>query len=330
MAELEIRGVTKSFDGRTRAVDRIDLRVEDGEIVTILGPSGCGKSTLLRLIAGLERCDGGEIRIGGRAVESLDPRDRDVAMVFQSYALYPHMRVRENIAVPLRLRGAGAAERERRVGEVADRFGLSRLLQRWPRELSGGERQRVALARALVRSPQVFLLDEPLSNLDAQLRERARGELREIFRQVGAAVVYVTHDQVEAMTLSHRVAVMNAGRIEQTGAPEDLYRAPSTLFVAGFVGTPRMNLIEGPRFGDRAAWIGIRPEDISIEEGAPVSMRAVEREPLGSHHLVHLCNDAFALRVLVPSETRVSPSVRIRIPPDRVHRFDERGARIDG
>ncbi len=328
MATLELIGVAKSFDGRTPAVDGIDLRVEDGEIVTILGPSGCGKSTLLRLIAGLERCDRGEIRIGGRAVTTLDPKDRDVAMVFQSYALYPHMRVRENISVPLRLRGVAGAERERQIARVAERFGLARLLDRWPRELSGGERQRVALARALVRSPSLFLLDEPLSNLDAQLRDLARGELREIFRQVGTSVVYVTHDQIEAMTLSDRVAVMSAGRIEQVGSPDAIYRVPSTLFVAGFVGSPRMNLIEGAALGDSAAWVGIRPEDLSIEESAPLRMRAAAREPLGSHHLVHLRCDSFDLRILVPAQTHIEASVAIRIPPDRIHRFDSSGRRL--
>ncbi|MBD3163080.1 MAG: ATP-binding cassette domain-containing protein, partial [Candidatus Eisenbacteria bacterium] len=212
-AGLELRGVSKRYGrGAAPAVDTVDLIVPGGEILTVLGPSGCGKSTLLRLVAGLERPDRGTIRIDGRSVDRVDPKDRDVAMVFQSYALYPHMRVRDNVSVPLRLRGWSRDRIQERVGAIADRFNIAALLPRFPRELSGGERQRVALARALVREPKLFLLDEPLSNLDAQLRERARAELRRIFRAVSATVVYVTHDQMEALTLSDSVAVMNQGR----------------------------------------------------------------------------------------------------------------------
>jgi multiple sugar transport system ATP-binding protein len=324
MAEVRLSGLVRSYDGRARAVDGVSLDVADGEVLAVLGPSGCGKSTLLRLVAGLERPDAGEVFIGGRRMNDVEPRDRDVAMVFQSYALYPHLTAFENIAVPLRLRGA-AGVRER-VEAAAARLGLSGLLGRMPKDLSGGERQRVALARALVREPKAFLLDEPLSNLDAQLRERARAELKALFKQARATAIYVTHDQAEAMALSDRVAVMRAGRLEQVAAPEELYARPATVFVAGFVGTPRMNLLPGSVLGGGAHTVGIRPEDVRVGEG-PLEMSVVLREPLGAQAILTLRGGDLELRALVSPSAPVSGAVRVAIDPAKAHFFDQEGRR---
>jgi len=282
---LTVEGLVKRF-GSTVAVDGVSLAVADGEVVALLGPSGCGKSTLLRLIAGLEAPDAGRVLVDGHDVTALAPAERDVAMVFQSYALYPHMTVEGNVAVPLRLRKVGGDEVRRRVAETAELLGIGHLLQRRPRQLSGGQRQRVALARAIVRQPRLFLLDEPLSNLDALLRERTRRELKLLFARLGTTVVYVTHDQAEAMTLAQRVAVLRDGRIEQVGPPQEIYRRPASRFVAGFVGSPGMNLLEAraaegrlwlsaggqpvaglpaPRgLEDGGVTVGLRPEDLRL------------------------------------------------------------------
>jgi multiple sugar transport system ATP-binding protein len=254
MARVETRSLSKRF-GETRAVDGIDLLAEEGEFLVLLGPSGCGKTTLLRLLAGIEEPSGGAVLFDDEDVTGLPPRLRNVAMVFQSYALYPHMTVRENIAFPLRMRGVGKAGTADKVAWAARMFGIEPLLGRKPRELSGGERQRVALARAVVREPRVFLLDEPLSNLDAKLRASAREELRHFQRRIGVTTVYVTHDQVEAMGLGDRIVVMNQGRIRQVGTPQAIYDDPADTFVAGFLGSPPMNLLDQ---GDRLA--GVRPE----------------------------------------------------------------------
>lgn len=312
-------GITRRYDSRSAAVCAVDLVVADGEIVAILGPSGCGKSTLLRLIAGLERADEGEIIIGGRRVNEIEPRDRDVAMVFQSYALYPHMTAFENVATPLRLRGIhNIADR---VAAAAGRLGITGILDRTPRQLSGGERQRVALARALVREPLVFLLDEPLSNLDALLRECARSELKALFRQLRGTVVYVTHDQTEAMTLADRVAVMRAGRIEQVGAPEEIYRQPGTRFVAEFVGSPRMNLVDT----DQGS-VGVRPEDVDLGlDGEEAEV--VLRESMGAHDLLTVRRGDRELRAHVRAGSALGTMVRVRIDPTRVHAFDVVGKR---
>ena len=330
MAELELAGLSKSFDGRTRVVDDVSLRVDDGAFLTLLGPSGCGKSTLLRLIAGLETADAGTVRIGGSPVDRLAPSERDVAMVFQSYALYPHLTVFENIAVPLRLRGRGKADVAVRVRATAARLGIDGLLERRPRELSGGQRQRVALARALVREPRVFLLDEPLSNLDAQLRERARVELKSLFQSLRATVVYVTHDQVEALTLSDRIAVLRDGRIEQIGSPGEIYDAPATLFVAAFVGSPAINLLPGAILPGGADRIGIRPEDVVIDPDGPLDLPLLMRESLGAQHLLTLRGDAVEVRVLVPASLPATPRLRVRLDPARAHYFDADGRRISG
>ena len=256
MAIVETRGLRKEFVGHT-AVDGVDLTVGEGEFLVLLGPSGCGKTTLLRMIAGLEQQTSGDISIGGRVVNDQPPRARKIAMVFQSYALYPHLTVAKNIAFPLRAQGAPRESVGAEVERAARMFGIERLLQRKPRMLSGGERQRVALARAMVRHPDVFLLDEPLSNLDAKLRNLARDELKQFQRRLGTTTIYVTHDQMEAMGLGDRIAVMNAGKVRQVGPPQEVYDEPADTFVAGFLGSPPMNLL--PVDG---AVVGIRPEHL--------------------------------------------------------------------
>jgi multiple sugar transport system ATP-binding protein len=256
MAVVEVRGLSKRFDG-VAAVDGIDLKSADGEFLVLLGPSGCGKTTLLRMIGGLEPPTGGDVLIGGRVVTDLPPRARQIAMVFQSYALYPHMTVYNNIAFPLKAAGLDKGEQARRVAWAAGILGIDALLQRKPRQLSGGQRQRVALARALVREPTVFLLDEPLSNLDAQRRASARDELQGFQRRVGTTTIYVTHDQVEAMGMGDRIAVMDQGRIRQVGTPEEIYDEPADTFVATFLGSPPMNLVLDAAAGDL---LGFRPE----------------------------------------------------------------------
>ena len=254
MATVEARRVSKQF-GDVRAVDGVDLSTREGEFLVLLGPSGCGKTTLLRMIAGLERPTGGEILIGGQVVNDLPPRARRIAMVFQSYALYPHMSVFRNIAFPLKAAGMPRAEIPQKVEWAAALFGIERLLERKPRQLSGGERQRVALARAVVREPAVFLLDEPLSNLDAKLRASARDELQQFQRRIGTTTIYVTHDQVEAMGLGDRIAVMEGGRVRQIGTPAEVYDEPADTFVAGFLGSPPTNLVEAAD-----VLVGFRPE----------------------------------------------------------------------
>jgi multiple sugar transport system ATP-binding protein len=244
MAKVEVRGVRKSF-GELEVVHGIDVSIGDGEFVVLVGPSGCGKSTLLRMIAGLESISGGDISIGGRVVNNVPPRDRDIAMVFQNYALYPHMTVLDNMAFSLKLRRADKAVIEQRVKQAADILGLNDYLQRYPRQLSGGQRQRVAMGRAIVRDPQVFLFDEPLSNLDAKLRVQMRTEIKALHQRLKTTSIYVTHDQVEAMTMADRIVVMRDGIVEQVGSPLDLYDAPANLFVAGFIGSPAMNFIPG-------------------------------------------------------------------------------------
>src|SRR5437870_4490652 len=256
MATVEVRNIQKYF-GEVPAVDGVDLATKEGEFLVLLGPSGCGKTTLMRMIAGLEKPTAGDILIAGQVVTHLPPRARKIAMVFQSYALYPHLTVFKNIAFPLKAQGVPKAARQQKVEWAAAMFGIERLLQRKPRQLSGGERQRVALARALVREPDVFLLDEPLSNLDAKLRTSARDELQHFQRRLGTTTIYVTHDQVEAMGLGHRIAVMNKGKVRQLGPPQEVYNDPADTFVAGFLGSPPMNFFER-----NGALVGFRPEQM--------------------------------------------------------------------
>ncbi|MFO1288209.1 MAG: sn-glycerol-3-phosphate ABC transporter ATP-binding protein UgpC [Rubrivivax sp.] len=357
MATIEFRALVKDFDG-VRIVHGIDLNVADGEFVVLVGPSGCGKSTCLRMLAGLEDATGGQILIDGRVVNEVDARDRDVAMVFQDYALYPHMTVFENIAFSLRYRGVPAAEIGPRVQEAARVLGLAELLQRKPRQLSGGQRQRVAMGRAIVRKPKVFLFDEPLSNLDAKLRGQMRLEIKRLHRQFGITTVYVTHDQVEAMTLADRVVVMRGGHIEQVGTPDEVYRAPRTRFVAGFIGAPTMNLLEATREGDRlligngttkgdgaatlplgpgraagagesAVVFGIRPEDVTLAEGpTPTGMADLRCtvdvvEPLGADTLVFASVSGQSMVARLKPEVRPAPGspIALRLDLGRSHLF---------
>lgn len=290
MARVDMRNLKKHFDG-VRAVDGVDLSIEDGELLVLLGPSGCGKTTLMRMVAGLEHPTEGEIYIGDMLADaSVPPRERGVAMVFQSYALYPHKRAYDNIAFPLQSVRMAAERVREKVAEGARMFGIGHLLQRFPRELSGGERQRVALSRAVVRDPQVFLLDEPLSNLDAKLRATARDELKQFQRQVGTTTIYVTHDQVEAMGLGDRIAVMDQGRVRQVGTPREVYSNPADTFVATFVGSPPMNLVDL----DEQTILGFRPESflpVSAYDGSRAlrtfGFRVRRIEYLGSDRLLY-------------------------------------------
>ncbi len=338
MASVELQGVRKSF-GAVDAVRSIDLRITDGELLTLVGPSGCGKSTLLSIIAGLETPSGGVVRIDGANVNDRSPRERGVAMVFQSYALYPHMDVRRNIAFPLEIEKLSRREIDQRVRETADRLGLSDLLTRKPRELSGGQRQRVALGRALVRRPKLCLFDEPLSNLDASLRAQMRVEIKKLHEQLGATFIYVTHDQAEAMTLSDRMAVLDHGAIRQLGTPHEVYRSPADTFVARFLGSPEINLVEPSTLGlpaNGTESVGIRPEDVAITRG--------NGRALGRVWVVEETGATTWITVELPDATRVvgraegdaawarsgSPAA-IDFDPARVLRFDRAsGRRIDG
>jgi sn-glycerol 3-phosphate transport system ATP-binding protein len=357
MADITIRGLRKSY-GSLEVVHAVDLDVRDGEFLVVLGPSGCGKSTLLRLIAGLEEISGGEIAIGGRVVNRLEPRERGCAMVFQNYALYPHMTVADNIGYALRVAGVGKRERMERIARVAKILELDALLDRKPAALSGGQRQRVAMGRAIIREPSVFLFDEPLSNLDAKLRVQMRIEIRRLHQRLNATSIFVTHDQIEAMTLADRLVVMNAGRIEQIGPPAEVYRRPFTHYVAGFIGSPAMNFFEARAiaadriaFGSNAALdvpqdtrlppagntliLGVRPEEIQITndngDGAlPFDVEMVEE--LGAGRLLYgRLADADCVMAGPPTMTPfIGQRIFVRIPPESVHLFSaETGGRIE-
>ncbi|TIL95226.1 MAG: ABC transporter ATP-binding protein [Mesorhizobium sp.] len=325
MAEVILENICKTYGNNFRAIDQLNLSVEDGEFLILVGPSGCGKSTALRMIAGLEDITSGSLRIGGVDVVDMPPKDRDIAMVFQSYALYPHMTVFENIAFSMRLAGKPKAERKKRVDEIAKTLQLTSLLDSKPANLSGGQRQRVAMGRAMVREPAAFLMDEPLSNLDAKLRVQMRAEITSLQKQLGVTTIYVTHDQIEAMTMGDRVAVLKGGVLQQVDTPKRLYESPVNAFVAGFIGSPSMNLFEATLTGDElmsgtfairlqeAAFVrrpglrsfaghkvvfGIRPEDLydsSLESGRKyqtIPAKVTSIEELGSEHIVHLNIDA--------------------------------------
>ncbi|MFA6156372.1 sn-glycerol-3-phosphate ABC transporter ATP-binding protein UgpC [Mesorhizobium sp.] len=355
MASITIRDVKKSY-AKMQVVHGVNLDIGSGEFVVILGPSGCGKSTLLRMIAGLEDISGGTIAIDGIVVNRLEPRERGCAMVFQNYALYPHMSVAQNIGYSLKVAGVAAAERTRRVQAVARTLELEQLLDRKPMALSGGQRQRVAMGRAMIREPKVFLFDEPLSNLDAKLRVQMRSEIRKLHRRLNATSVFVTHDQVEAMTLADRLVVMNGGRVEQVGTPGEIYSRPASRFVATFVGAPAMNMLEGtveldglallggsrrlaiPRVGmpvGTQVAVGVRPEAVRLV--APGTAGALDAtvdlvEELGAGRVIHVDLDGVPFSVMTSETVNAEPgtAVGLRFPSDELHFFSSQtGARLD-
>jgi multiple sugar transport system ATP-binding protein len=355
MAGVEVRNVRKAF-GATQILHGVSIDIPDGAFVILVGPSGCGKSTLLRMIAGLENVTAGEIRIGERVVNNVPPKERDIAMVFQNYALYPHMTVADNMAFSLKLRRAPQSEIKARVDKAASILGLQKLLDRYPRQLSGGQRQRVAMGRAIVRDPQVFLFDEPLSNLDAKLRVAMRAEIKELHQRLKTTTVYVTHDQIEAMTMADKIVVMHDGIVEQMGAPLDLYDRPDNLFVAGFIGSPAMNFLKGRIEGHgfvmgengqgitlplngapaasagRPAIYGVRPEHFRlVSDGAGVPVEVVVVEPMGSETQIVVRSGGQEMICVFRDRILPQPGETIRIAPDpaTTHLFDaETGRRL--
>ncbi len=342
MSTLELRSVRKSFD-QTTVIPGVDLQVDHGEFVVFVGPSGCGKSTLLRLIAGLDAPSGGEILIDGESVIDVGAADRGCAMVFQSYALYPHMTVYANMAFGLENARVPRADIREKVRQAAALLRLDQLLERKPTQLSGGQRQRVAIGRAIVRNPKIFLFDEPLSNLDAELRVSMRAELRDLHQRLRATMIYVTHDQVEAMSMADKIVVLRAGRIEQVGTPQQLYERPCNTFVAGFIGSPRMNFLpvgsvrQDPVLASRvppgARRVGIRPEHwVPAPEGGGLSMTVTGREYLGAQWLVRArLGDGTLVEALMAGGTGLErePVIRLSAAPEHVHAFDENDQRID-
>lgn len=351
MATISLKNVKKRY-GTNQVICGVDAEILDGEFIVIVGPSGCGKSTLLRMIAGLEVISEGEIFIGGKIVNDLEPKDRDIAMVFQNYALYPHMNVYDNMAYGLKIRGLDKADIGRRVQKAADILELASLLQRKPRELSGGQRQRVAMGRAIVREPAVFLYDEPLSNLDAKLRVQMRLEIQKLSRELKTTSIFVTHDQVEAMTLAHRMIVLNAGRVEQIGVPMEVYDEPASLFVAGFIGSPAMNVLPGtvhagalmiaegvsipipvtlaaPMLEGSKVTCGFRPEHLTIETGAGIPFVVDSAEALGADSLVHGHVGAHQVVVRVDGHSRIQPGtvLRLRASADKHYFFDSQSGK---
>ncbi|MEY6761086.1 sn-glycerol-3-phosphate import ATP-binding protein UgpC [Kluyvera ascorbata] len=356
MAGLKLQAVTKSWDGKTQVIQPLTLDVADGEFIVMVGPSGCGKSTLLRMVAGLERVTSGDIWIDRKRVTEMEPKDRGIAMVFQNYALYPHMSVEENMAWGLKIRGMGKAHIAEKVQEAARILELDGLLKRRPRELSGGQRQRVAMGRAIVRDPAVFLFDEPLSNLDAKLRVQMRLELQQLHRRLKTTSLYVTHDQVEAMTLAQRVMVMNKGIAEQIGTPVEVYEKPASRFVASFIGSPAMNLLDGQidesgsrfvlengmqlqlpvsqrEYAGRRMTLGIRPEHIALssqaEGGVPLVMDTLEI--LGADNLAHGRFGEQKMVVRLPHQQRppAGTTLWLHLPDDHLHLFEgETGLRV--
>ncbi len=357
MAGVTLQAVTKSYDGKNQIIQPLNVTIHDGEFMVMVGPSGCGKSTLLRMVAGLERVSSGDIYIDNRRVTQEEPKDRGIAMVFQNYALYPHMSVEENMAYGLKIRGMGKEQIRQRVLDAARSLELDHLLTRRPRELSGGQRQRVAMGRALVREPAVFLFDEPLSNLDARLRVQMRLELQQLHRRLQTTSLYVTHDQVEAMTLAQRVMVMNKGVVEQLGTPVEIYERPASQFVAAFIGAPAMNLLKGqfssdgsrfnldashalPLSESKAKWagrpvvLGIRPEHIrqsSREEGG-IPLRVDTLEMLGADNLAHgrIGDTPLVVRLAHSERPEPGTTLWLHLPSDALHFFDStHGKRLE-
>ncbi|MSU89292.1 ATP-binding cassette domain-containing protein [Rhodobacteraceae bacterium 2CG4] len=333
MGQIKLEKVTKSF-GDVEVIPPLDLTIGEGEFTVFVGPSGCGKSTLLRLIAGLEDISSGQITIDGQDATNVPPAKRRLAMVFQSYALYPHMSVRKNIAFPLRMAKLDQAEQDKRVEQAASVLNLTDYLDRRPGQLSGGQRQRVAIGRAIVREPAAFLFDEPLSNLDAALRVGMRLEISELHKRLATTMIYVTHDQVEAMTMADKIVVLRAGHIEQVGSPLELYRTPRNLFVAGFIGSPKMNHIDGAEAAKHSAkTIGVRPEHIDVVDGEGVWQGTVGvAEHLGSDTFFHIHGTGIAetLTVRATGEVDFRHGDRIGLVPraDQIHRFDDQGLRM--
>jgi sn-glycerol 3-phosphate transport system ATP-binding protein len=349
MASIGIRDVSKIYTGGVKAVNSVSIDIEDGEFIVLVGPSGCGKSTLLRMVAGLEEISEGKVTIGTRTINDVDPADRDIAMVFQNYALYPHMTVYDNLAYGLKNRKTPKSEIESRVAEAARMLEIEPYLKRKPRALSGGQRQRVAMGRAIVRKPSAFLFDEPLSNLDAKLRVSMRGEIKRLQRRVGTTSIYVTHDQLEAMTLADRLVVLNGGEIEQIGRPLEVYHQPASTFVASFIGSPAMNLVKGELHGSRlaigpvlmdigrtvpaqgAVTVGFRAEDLRLAAAGETQLplRVDYVEELGSQRLIHGFVGDQAVTAALSPEIALGEELALSIHPSRLHFFDvDSGKRI--
>ncbi|MFN7269275.1 MAG: ABC transporter ATP-binding protein [Cereibacter sp.] len=331
MGALTLTGVTKSF-GNVDVIKGVDLTVQEGEFCVFVGPSGCGKSTLLRIIAGLEDATAGEVAINGRRVNEVAPARREIAMVFQSYALYPHLTVRDNMGLALKQAGVARADITASVDRAADMLALGPLLDRRPAELSGGQRQRVAIGRAIVRRPRLFLFDEPLSNLDAALRVATRIEIARLHRQLGATMIYVTHDQIEAMTLADRIVVLRAGKVEQVGAPMELYNNPVNTFVAGFIGSPQMNFLKAGALGMRSDTMGVRPEHIALSrDSGQIAGTVSHVEKLGGETLVYVNTPAQGLltvRLFGEHDSAVDETAYLTPDPARAFHFDADGLRM--
>ena len=342
MSFLELKNITKIYPNGTKAINETSLNIEHGEFMVFVGPSGCGKSTLLRMIAGLEDITGGEIDLDGKTINKIDPSERDIAMVFQNYALYPHMNVYKNLAYGLKNKGESKEEINKKVNDVAELLEIHEYLQRKPGQLSGGQRQRVAMGRAIVRNPKVFLFDEPLSNLDAQLRGQVRIEIKKLQRSMNVTSVFVTHDQVEAMTLGDRLAVINNGVIEQIGTPIEVYETPKTLFVAEFIGTPKMNFISGKIKNQKfvagktevssnhlpdndEAILGFRPEDLIVDNNGKFLLNVEIIEKLGADSLIYGTDqnqNLLCLRVNGNTKINVNEKINLSVPEDKYHFFD--------
>ncbi len=341
MASVTLKALKKVYPGEVTAVHGADVAIADGEFIVLVGPSGCGKSTILRMIAGLEEISGGSVEIGGREVNRIEPGQRDIAMVFQNYALYPHMSVRANMAYGLKNQGLPKDQIDARIGAAAETLQITEYLDRKPRQLSGGQRQRVAMGRAIVREPAVFLFDEPLSNLDAKLRTQLRAELKDLHTRLGATFIFVTHDQVEAMSLADRIVIMSAGRVEQIGTPMELYDHPQSRFVAEFIGAPPMNIFDAESpvgralaelagVANGAAAIGIRPEALRVDDTGPIEARVRLVEALGAECLVHLEENGtrFILRAGKTDALSEGQVIRVNGDTTAVVAFDSAGAAL--